>query len=454
MARTIDEILAGRSEPPAEPPADHRFFPHPPANLAQTGLNDILIEDLICKLLLNHGLLSGRDLAHRLCLPLKLFDELLYDMKQRLLLAYHATSGVNDFIYALTEKGRQKGLLAREFSAYIGPAPVVYAEYLRSVERQSIEGERPGRDDIAKALDGLILPSSFRDQLGPALHSGQGLFLYGEPGNGKTEVATRIAACFHDLIFLPRTLLIEGQLVQLFDPQCHSVVEEHAPAEQQEQPQPAYDRRWLRIKRPAVVVGGEMDLGSLEIGYNSQTKVCEASLQMKGNCGVFVVDDFGRQKIGPEQLLNRWILPLEKRIDYLTLPSGVKFQAPFNALMVFCTNIDPVDLLDEAFLRRLPYKIRMPDPTEAEFLQIFEAAANRYGIAYDPAMAEYLLARHFRGVRALRGCHPRDILRQLLHISGFEDTVPQMRKEDLDRAASLYFVATQRLPGGGVAGKA
>jgi hypothetical protein len=436
MARTLEEILSEKNGQP-EHEDDKQFFPNPPADLAETGLNAILIEDLICKLLLQHGLLSGKELAQKLCLPLKIFEDLLYDMKQRLILVYQSTAGVNDFTYALSEKGRQKGLLAREFSAYIGPAPVVYYDYLRSVERQSIQNERPGIQEVQRALDGLVLPEDFCSLLGPAINSGRGVFLYGEPGNGKTEVAMRIARCFQETIFIPKTLLIEGELVKLNDPQWHVPAEEAEGAE-------ACDRRWLRIERPAVVVGGEMDMASLEIGYNAQTKVCEASLQMKGNCGVFAVDDFGRQKVGPEQLLNRWILPLEKRIDYLTLPSGGKFQVPFNALLVFCTNIDPVKLLDEAFLRRIPYKIQMQDPTEEAFLAILQSSAAHYGIEYSPEMAEYLLASHFRGIRPMRGCHPRDILQQLVNISLFTKIIPKMRKNDLDRSVELYFTATQK----------
>lgn len=437
MARTIADILSAQIDLP-ENGAERQFLPLPPTDLPETGLNAILIEDLICKFLLHYGLLSGRELAHKLCLPLKIFEDLLYDMKQRLILTYHSTSGVNDFVYALSEKGQQKGLLAREFSAYIGPAPVVYDEYLKSIERQSLQNERPGMHEIRRALDGLVLPEEFYSLLGPAINSGRGLFLYGDPGNGKTEVAIRIAKCFHDTIYIPKTLLIEGQLVKFYDPQWHITVEDDAAGTSE-----AFDRRWQRIERPAVVVGGEMDMASLEIGYNGQTKVCEASLQMKGNSGIFVVDDFGRQKMGPEQLLNRWILPLEKRIDYLTLPSGSKFQVPFNALVVFCTNIDPVKLLDEAFLRRIPYKIKMQDPTEEEFFKILRSSAEQHGIMYSEEMASYLLAQHFRGIRPMRGCHPRDIIQQLVNISLFENTIPGMRKNELDRSATLYFTATQ-----------
>lgn len=434
MARTLDEILAPKFKPePAIAGPTLPFVPKQPEELTATGLNEILLEDLICKFLLSHGLLSGRDLARKLCLPLKIFEDLLYGMKQGLLLTYHGTAGVNDFVYALTEKGREKGLLARNFSGYLGAVPVLYEEYVASVARQSLHNERPTREAIQQALAGLVLPERLLAHLGPALHSGRGLFLYGEAGNGKSEVARRIGDCFHDTLFLPRTLLINGHLVNLYDPQCHAAVEEG------DWESVGYDRRWVRIRRPHVVAAGEMDLASLEIGYNDRTKVCEASLQMKSNNGLFVIDDLGRQRVTAEQLLNRWILPLEKQVDYLTLPDGVKFRVPFNTMIVFCTNLDPTGLLDEAFLRRIPYKVRMLDPTETEFLEILENAAAELGIAYDREMAEYLLASHFRGVRPLRGCHPRDLLRQLLDISGFENTIPEMRKDLMDRAVSLYF---------------
>jgi AAA+ superfamily predicted ATPase len=282
-----------------------------------------------------------------------------------------------------------------------------------------------------------VLPENIFDQLGPAINSRRGLFLYGSPGNGKTEVATRIAQCFHSYVYIPKTLIAEGQLIQLYDPQCHTIIEINSDDGHKNS-----DRRWAKIERPAVVVGGEMDLASLEIGYNIQTKISEASLQMKGNSGIFVIDDFGRQRVGPETLLNRWILPLEKQIDYLTLTSGNKIRVPFNALLVFCSNIDPGKLLDEAFLRRIPYKIQMGDPSEENFIKIFETAAAQFNIQYDKSCLVYMIGKHFRGVRPLRGCHPRDILQQLVNIAIYEDRPPKMTNTDLDRSVELYFSAT------------
>ena len=436
MTRTLSEILAPEHEE-AEVNVSDQFFPKVPETLEETGLNQLFVEDLICKILLSLGSLTGRELSQRLGLPLKIFSDLLHDLKQRLILVYQSTSGVDDFIYILTEAGKQKALLAREQSNYLGAAPVPFQEYLASIEKQSIRNERPGPEQLKTAFDGLVLPDDFLDQLGPAINSGRGLFLYGEPGNGKTEVAIHIAKCFTDSVYIPRTIIVEGHLIQLYDPQCHNAI---APASAEEQQKS--DRRWLQIERPAVVVGGEMDLESLELGYNAQTKICEASLQLKGNSGVFVIDDFGRQRVAPEKMLNRWILPLEKRIDYLTLPSGNKILVPFNALLVFCSNLNPGLILDEAFLRRIPYKIRMSDPSEEEFVKILQDVAKHFDIPYDQSSVDYLLEKHFRGIRPMRCCHPRDIMLQLVNIALYENRPPKMTRTDLDKSIARYFLAT------------
>ncbi len=434
MGRTLNDILPPSVDDEGLSVAS-QFSPEVPETLEQTGLNQVFVEDLICKILMAHGSVSGREISERIGLPLQIFRDLLYDLKQRLILAYNSTSGVSDFEYVLTEVGRQKALLAREQSAYMGSAPVPFDEYLESIEKQSIRNEHPGLEQLTGAFKGLVLPDDFLAALGPAVNSGRGLFLYGDPGNGKTEVAIRIAKCFTDTVYIPKTIIVEGQLIKLYDPQFHNPVETENDTEKT-------DQRWLEIERPAVVVGGEMDLDSLEIGYNAQTKVCEASLQLKGNSGVFVLDDFGRQRVAPEQLLNRWILPLEKKIDYLTLPSGNKIKVPFNALLVFCSNLDPGEILEEALLRRIPYKIRMLDPGEEDFITILQAAARHFNIPYDDGCVEYLLEKHFRGVRPLRGCHPRDILQQLVNIAIYENRQPLMTRADLDTSIGLYFTAT------------
>ena len=411
-----------------------KFNPPAPENLNQTGLNEKLIEDLIFKLLHCLGVMTGRQIADEICLPFKSIEHILLDLKQQLFLAYKSDSGMNDFVYMLTEQGRTKAIIGVESSAYVGSAPVPFTEYLKSVESQSIQKENPGLEELQDAFHDLMIEQYVFYTLGPAINSGRGVFLYGAPGNGKTSIAKRIHKCFKDAIYIPKTLLIGGELLKFYDPQWHKAVEDKGLQ---------YDRRWIKIERPAVIVGGEMDLDSLGIKYNPQTKISEAPLQMKANCGTFVVDDFGRQRISPRDLLNRWILPLEKRIDFLTLSNGIKFQVPFDELLIFCTNIDPRELLDEAFLRRIPYKVKLKDPSEEKFRHIMKFMAPKYDIEYDDTMVDYLIKNYFRGKRPFRSCHPRDILEQIVNASAYQRIKPRLTKGLIKLAAFNYFAAME-----------
>ncbi|MDH3343988.1 MAG: ATPase, partial [Desulfobacteraceae bacterium] len=298
----------------------------------------------------------------------------------------------------------------------------------------SIQNETPGIEELQDAFHDLMLEKYVFYTLGPAINSGRGVFLYGAPGNGKTSIAKRVHKCFKDAIYIPKTLLVGGELLKFYDPQWHNAVEDKGLQ---------YDKRWIKIERPAVIVGGEMDLDSLGIKYNPQTKISEAPLQMKANCGTFVVDDFGRQRISPRDLLNRWILPLEKRIDFLTLSNGIKFQVPFDELLIFCTNIDPKELLDEAFLRRIPYKVKLRDPSEEKFRHIMKFMAPKYDIEYDDAMVDYLIDTYFREKRPFRSCHPRDILEQIVNASAYQRIIPRLTKDLIKLAAFNYFAAME-----------
>jgi predicted ATPase with chaperone activity len=411
-----------------------KFNPPVPENLDKTGLSEKLVEDLIFKLLLSRGVLTGRQIAVEICLHFKIIEPILSNLKKQLFLTYRSDAGINDFAYILTEQGRTKANVAVESSAYIGAAPVPFAEYLKSVESQSIQKENPGLEELEHAFHDLVLEPHIFFTLGPAINSGRGVFLYGAPGNGKTSIAKRIHKCFNDAIYIPKTLLISGELLKFYDPQWHKSADDNGFK---------YDGRWIKIERPAVIVGGEMDLDSLGIKYNPQTKISEAPLQMKANCGTFVVDDFGRQRISPIDLLNRWILPLEKRIDFLTLSNGIKFQVPFDELLIFCTNIDPKDLLDEAFLRRIPYKVKLTDPSEEKFRQIMKFVAPRYNIEYDGEMIDYLISNYFCGKRPFRSCHPRDILEQIVNASAYQRIQPKLTKDLIKLAAFNYFAAME-----------
>jgi predicted ATPase with chaperone activity len=410
------------------------FFPPMPGSLADTGLTDMQIEGLVFKCLLNFGTLSGRDIAARIGLPFKLLDGLLHALKQRLLLGHKAAGQFGDFIYTLTDAGHEQAMMAREICSYVGPAPVCLADYVAAMRQQTITQEKPGIAQLQHALSDLFLNESILNTLGPAINSARGLFLYGEPGNGKTSIAERICRCFQHGLWIPVTLGIEGQQVKLFDPQMHErlpVPDERA----------AHDARWVYIRRPVVVVGGELTMDALELRYNHVVKVSEAPLQLKSNGGTLLIDDFGRQRINPTELLNRWIIPLEKQIDYLTLPNGQKMAVPFDQLIIFSTNLNPEDLVDEAFLRRIPYKVQVDSPTEDQFKILMQRVCHTMAIPYDEPMVNYLIRTHYQGKRPFRACQPRDLLLQIRHAATYLGIEPRLTVESLNLACQNYFSA-------------
>ncbi len=412
------------------------FKPAVPKALEDTKLNNILIEDLIYKVLLSRGVMTGREVSAELCLPFSILAPILTDLKNRMFIGHKNAASMGDYEYILADPGREKALSAIEYSAYMGSAPVLYEDYLESVLQQSIRLEQPDEETVDKAFRDLVLDPELFKIIGPAVNSGRGLFLYGAPGNGKTSIAERICRCFKNDIYIPRTLLIDGQLVKLFDPQCHEEV-----SGDPNDLLPQYDARWVKIKRPVVMVGGELTMESLEIKFNELLRVSEAPLQLKANCGVFLIDDFGRQRVHHEELLNRWIVPLEKRIDYLTLPNGKKIEVPFDELILFSTNLDPKDLVDDAFLRRIPYKIHVCDPDEATFKRLMAFIAPRYGIKFDESKFEYLMSTHYRGKRPFRACQARDILEQVYNACNYHRRQPEMTEAFLDAACHNYFAA-------------
>lgn len=418
-------------------PENQRFMPSVPRSLEATGLTTVIVEDLIFKLMLAKGAMHGREIANDLCLHFTVIEPILADLKSRLLLFHKTNSGVGDFVYMLTETGQEKGMVAREISAYVGSAPVPFEDYLKAIQAQSIRNEQPTYETLVAAFKDLIFDPALFDTIGPAVNSGRGLFLYGEPGNGKTTIAERLAQCFKNDIFIPKSLYVEGQILQLYDPQNHQpakLADDNSLIAKQ-------DPRWIEIKRPAVMVGGELTMDALEIKYNPILRVSEAPLQMKANGGVFLIDDFGRQRVSHIDLLNRWIVPLEKRMDFLVLPNGQKIQVPFDELIIFSTNLDPKSLVDDAFLRRIPYKIHVQDPSEAHFKQIFQMLCVKYDIAYDEAKVNHLIQKHYIGKRPFRGCQPRDILEQILNASAYRQSAPVLTEELLDMACRNYFAA-------------
>ncbi len=413
------------------------FQPTQPRSLQEAGLSESLVESLICKHLMTVGRESGRALAEHICLSYGLLEDVYQKLRTRQIITHKGAAALNDYTYALTDQGREYAQHLLETCAYQGAAPVPLADYVNAVEAQTIQGETLRRKQLEAAFEDIYVPPELFARLGPAISSGTGLFLYGAPGNGKTTLAERITGAFGQEIWIPRVLLCDGELVKLYDPAYHVGVSEK---QHKLMRQSNHDPRWIKIRRPTVMVGGELTLDNLEIQHNHKGNVSEAPLQMKSNGGSLLIDDFGRQRVNPVELLNRWIVPLEKRYDFLTLASGKKIQVPFDQLILFSTNLDPGELVDEAFLRRIPFKINVPDPDEHEFHRLFEMAAARYKCSYEAASVDYLLDKHYRPTnRPKRRCHPRDLLLQIRCHCAYNDLPMAMTPEYLDLAVENYF---------------
>jgi hypothetical protein len=413
------------------------FTPQEPTTLAEAGLSETLVDGLLCKRLLAIGMESGRQLSESACLPYGLVEERLGKLRVRQLVTPRGAAALNDHIFALTEQGRQFAAGALEQFGYQGPAPVPLSDYITSVDAQTITVECPRRQNLEEAFAGISVNPALLGRLGPAINSGAGLFLYGAPGNGKTTLAERITLCFGQEIWVPQALVVEGEIVKFFDPAYHVPQRRNAHDILRQDSQ---DARWVKVRRPTVIVGGELTMDNLEIRHMPHARVSEAPLQLKSNCGTLLIDDFGRQRMDPFELLNRWIIPLEKRYDFLTLASGKKIQVPFDQLIIFSTNIEPSELVDEAFLRRIPYKIRVEDPDETEFQQLFALSTPMVGCAYDAESVEYLLAKHYRPHgRPLRRCHPRDLLLKIHSHCAYHGLPMEMKPEYFDHVVEDYF---------------
>jgi predicted ATPase with chaperone activity len=439
-AELASRVVGGPLSTPGFVPAmlaGKPFQPLRPRTLEETGLPETMVDSLLLKRLAAVGSDTGRSLANDICLAPSIIDVRLQHLTTRQMIMRRGTAPLGDYIYALTEQGLVVARQMADMCAYRGAAPVPFEEYITSVDAQTIRAEKPKREHLESAFRDISINPELFDRLGPAVNSGAGLFLYGAPGNGKTTLAERITLCFGHDVWIPKTLIAEGEIIKFFDPAYHHATEipERGPLRQD-----TYDARWISIRRPTVVVGGELTMDSLEIRHSPRTNISEAPLQLKSNCGSLLIDDFGRQRVNHVELLNRWIVPLEKHYDFLTLSSGKKVQAPFDQLIIFSTNLDPLDLVDEAFLRRIPYKINVPDPDEAEFHRLFQLYAPFAGCDYDRNVVEDLLARHYRPLnRPMRRCHPRDLLMQIYHHCSYNGLPVALRSEYMDGVVENYF---------------
>ena len=431
----------GESQPAAASqhvPKVEEFIPREPDSIRDSKLNDSLIAELALKYINANGEASGQEVAEHIRMPFTTLIDLFSQMKFDQLIYYKDTTSLNDYVMGLTDLGRERARSSSSKCTYYGAAPVPLKDYIAAVGKQSIAFQTPGRDDLDRAFSDLLINKNMFLRLGAAMNSGRGMFLFGFPGNGKTSIAERVTKAFGEFVWIPRCVICEGELIRVFDPAQH----EPAPLDDDGGllSDLKVDERWIRIRRPTIIAGGELTMDNLEMSFNPSTGINEAPLQMKSNMGTLVIDDFGRQRMTTDELLNRWIVPLEKRYDFLNLPSGKKIQIPFDQLVIFSTNLEPKDLVDDAFLRRIPYKIEVKDPTEEEFRELFKIMCPLMKFEYQQGPIDHVIENHYKAVnRPFRCCQPRDLLLQIKNYCLYMRKPVVLSNENFDFAASNYF---------------
>jgi predicted ATPase with chaperone activity len=418
------------------------WSPPPLTRLEDTGLNALNVSDLVLKVLYLGGVLAGYEIAEIVKLPYTGVLETVIDfLKREKYIEVRGSGGIGEssYQYIISAKGSEKAREASERSQYAGSAPVTLEQYIESLKAQNRDRLTVHESELKQVLNHLVISEEMLGRVGPAVNSGRSIFLYGPPGNGKTTIAEVVGKLIlGDDMWIPYAIDVDGMVIRVFDDVNH-VISEKASVKQATGL--VSDPRWIRIKRPMIMVGGELTLAGLDLVYDDTNKFYEAPFQVKANGGMFLIDDFGRQQVRPRDLLNRWIVPLEKGVDFLTLHTGRKIEIPFFVLIVFSTNLDPRELVDEAFLRRIRHKIEVTDPSYEDFREIFKRMCDIKKVRYDEQALAYLLKEwYINHDRPLRSVHPRDILNQLIDIASYLNQPPALTRELLDRAAASYFV--------------
>jgi len=404
-------------------------------------------ENFLAHLLLKHcfylEVFTLKEICDRLRLPAAITMHLIDYLRREKYVEIRGSSSLNGGVtsisqayrYSLSDTGKQRAAHLFEFDSYVGPAPVTLEDYWTQVEAQTVQNCRISQNRLREGFQGLVISPGLFDQLGPAVVSGKPIFIYGPPGNGKTTISMRLGSLWDDTIMIPYAIYVEGNIIRVYDEATHHRL-----------PVPAdfylkADGRWVACRRPTMLVGGEMSLEMLDLAFNPILKYYEAPLQLKANNGLFIVDDFGRQRTAPQEMLNRWIIPMENRRDFLCLHTGHKFTIPFDQLIIFSTNLPPESLVDGAFLRRLRHKIKIDHITPDQFQHIFRMTCEKYGLQHHLDITEYLIDNYFLQVdRPIDACTARDLIEHIMDISRFEEVPPQLSKENIDRACANYFV--------------
>ena len=409
--------------------------PHCPASLEDAGLDRVFIADLVLKHLLHLLEFRIAEVAERVKLPISVVELVLEEYRREKLVEIMGAANYSSisYQYRLTEAGRRKGHEVMELCRYVGPAPVSLEDYRRMVQLQTIRNIMVGDQELKAAFSQLVVNDAVQRRLGPAIISGQAVLIFGPPGNGKTSIAEAIGRVLPENIYLPYAITVGGQVISVFDPVSHCEVE--TPGEPH-----GVDTRWVLIKRPVIAAGGELSLKMLDLNYDPIAKYYDASLQMKANNGLFILDDFGRQQADPVSILNRWIVPLERKIDHMTLHTGKKFVVPFDVLALFSTNLNPNDLVHEAFLRRLHYKIKIDRPTDQEYLAIFRAVCKDNQLDFSHKAYAHLLEQGYERRKVARNaCHPRDLIDLITTRARYDQKPPQLTPETIEAACVDYF---------------
>lgn len=423
-------------------------YPTPlePESMEQTGLPEALVEQLILKILYFRGELFGQDLSHAIGLKYSVINDLVESLKLQHLVVVKRSIGMGNVgaLLTLSEAGRGRTREYLEANTYSGRAPVPLEQYIELVKQQRPRAGWLTKDALRQAFRGMVITERLLSQVGPAVSAGSTLLIYGKPGDGKTFLMASLNNLDSAKVFVPYALECQGNIIQVYDPVYHERVEDDAPSVMAVSVARSYDRRWLRCRRPFIVSGGELTLDMLDLRFNRTSKIYEAPFQLKANNGIYLIDDFGRQRATPTEVLNRWIVPMDRKLDYLSFLSGGKMTVPFETFLAFSTNLNPASFGDEAFLRRIQYKLYMRGPAVNEFVQIFERYCQEHKIPCPNGVLPSFIERHYRSTgKPFRRCHPRDVLTHAVNLLNFEKLPLELTDQILDRAFDSCFLSEE-----------
>lgn len=433
-ARPAPRPVAGRPTPPP-PPA---WIPKVPRNMDETGLRPAVVVDLVLKSIYSAGELTGYDLRAQMKLPYDLIEPVITELRRDKLIDVKGgggTFGAISMTYMVTTKGGEAIRQILDRNRYVGPAPVTMAEYLKCVEAQSIRKLKIPRRQLVEAFKHLVVEDYIYDGIGPALNSGTAILFYGPPGNGKTAICQAMVDCLGDGIYIPHAIEADGNVIKVYDEHNHRPLNRAGA--------PESDQRYVYCQRPLIMVGGELTLDMLDMSYSSDAKYYEAPFQMKANGGILLVDDFGRQRVSPTDLLNRWIVPLESQIDFISLITGRKLKVPFDVFVAFATNLNPADLVDDAFLRRVRYKLEVQRPSAELFRTLFKLACDKHRVPFDEESFQILLRMYQQDKRPMNACEPRNLVSAVESLADYFEREPVLDEDLLSRAYTGYFTRFQ-----------